>query len=481
MKPWEQASVRTLLEALLQRTDESYLVGGIVRDALMGLPGGGDIDVAVRGDGYGLAESLAGALSPNASFVPLDPERGTGRIVLEKGAAGSLDISSFKGDSIEEDLRARDFTINAVAVSVRDLLETGTFRLVDPCGGRKDLESRCIRVCSPSAFHDDSLRVLRAFRLKTLLEFEIHEGTVRTMKEALPLLTGVAGERIRDELFIILNADNCFGVLAEMDRMGVLGVLFPRLLPMKGVAQNPFHHLDVWEHSLESVQKLEILLANGSAAFGELSSHVQEYADSELVIGRSRRALMKLALLFHDAGKPDCAFRDQNARMRFFGHEKVSRLIFLEAADSLKLAAREIRLEGEWIAGHMRAMIFTEETVSKRALHRLHRKFGREAIGLLLIFLADLAASQGPARRPGENEHAFQQVCLALKAWLDAAEKPPQRILNGNDVMEALGLKTGPIVGRILNRLAELQAEGEVNTREDALAAAKDLLKQMGS
>lgn len=475
MKPWEQASVRSLLKELADRAAESYLVGGMVRDALLGVSGTGDIDVAVRGDGYRLAESLARALGRNATFVPLDRDRGTGRVVLEKGAGGELDISSFKGDSIQEDLRARDFTINAMAFSIRDLTEKSIVRLVDPTGGRDDLASKHIRACSRSAFRDDPLRILRAFRLKALLGFDIHEDSLMMIEDALPLLVGVSGERIRDEIFIILNRESCYPVLEEMDRMDVLGALFPGLLPMKGVAQNPFHHLDVWKHSLESVRQMETLLAEKAGVFGDLAQDVRNYADAEPVSGRSRKALMKLALLFHDAGKPECAFTDESDRVRFFGHEKVSETIFEEAGDRLRLAGREMRIVGQWIAGHMRPMILTGETVSKRAVHRLQRKFGEELVGLLLIFLADLGASRGPERKPGENEHAFRQVSMVLRERRQRAQKPLEPILDGNDIMEALHLQPSPLVGRILDHLGELQAAGEVTTREEALAAARHL------
>ncbi len=480
MNPWEYASARPILAALAEVAGEAYLVGGMVRDALVGRSWSKDIDVAVRGDGYRIAQDLAKGWGPNATFVALDRARGTGRVVLGKGAVGVVDLSSFKGDSIEEDLRARDFTINAIAIGVRDLVQSGTVRVLDPTGGRDDLASGRIRACSPSSFLDDPLRVLRAFRLKALLGFELDESTMELLDGALRLLPGVAGERMRDELFMILNTDNCSPVLADMNRKQVLGTLFPELIPMKGVEQNPFHHLDVWDHSLESVRQLEILLEHGAGAFEELGPTIREYMDKDVVPGRSRRALLKLALLFHDAGKPECAFTDENNRMRFFGHEKVSKLIFLQAGERLKLAVRELRLVGEWIAGHMRPTIFTGKSVSNRAVLRLHRRFGEDLPGLLVIFLADLAASRGPDRRPGEQEQAFQQVCSTLKAWKDYSENPRQRLVNGNDIMEVLGLQAGPMVGRILDQLAELEVSGEVRSREQALEAARKIAERSG-
>jgi hypothetical protein len=188
------------------------------------------------------------------------------------------------------------------------------------------------------------------------------------------------------------------------------------------------------------------------------------------------RALLKLAAIFHDAGKPQCMTCDPDGRIRFFGHEKVSKETFEEVSERLRLASREVRTIGEWIGGHMRLMALERETLSTRALFRIRRRFQCDAIGLMILFLADLAASRGPARTPEAFEHALEQVRMALAALLESPPTPVPPLLNGRDLITIFRLAPGPALGRILARLRELQGIGEITSREQALTAVRELL-----
>ena len=150
--------VREIIQFIRERVPESYVVGGAIRDQLMGKSLRMDLDLAVPCNGFDLARDLAQTSGLKATFVPLDATFGTGRIVLHGTPPALLDISSFKGANIEDDLRRRDFTINAMAVSVRDFLEGAYDRVIDPTGGIKDLRSKTIRACSNIAFVEDPLR-----------------------------------------------------------------------------------------------------------------------------------------------------------------------------------------------------------------------------------------------------------------------------------------------------------------------------------
>ena len=436
--------------------------------------------MTLKGDGLATARRLTEALGSTASFVPLDPRRGTGRVVVGKGEICTLDISSFKGGTIESDLVARDFTINSMAVSLKDLLGSGLTRILDPAGGTADLRERRVRVCSERAFEEDPLRILRAFRFQAQLGFRLSPETLRMIPAQTARLSAVAWERIRDEFMTILSTDRAFPALQEMDRCSVLEPLFPELITMKGVEQNSYHHLDVWDHTLESIHQLELLQEQLVSLFGESAPSVAEYLKEEPVPGRSRVALLKLALLFHDAGKPHTRTRDPDGRIRFFGHEKVSGELFEKAGSRLKLASRETQAVEALIRGHMSAMIFARGTPSRRAVFRLQRRFGRDAIGLLLIFLADIRATRGPDRSPDVELQAIKEVRSALESFLRAEESPPAPLLNGRDLMRDFGLDPGPFLGKILQRLVELQAVGEITSREEALAAVEELLAEHG-
>ncbi len=477
MEPGENSRIRTVLAAVLSFAPDSYLVGGFVRDHLIGLSSCVDLDITVgAADGIAVASGIARSLGREAAFVPLDRERGTARIVLRGEDPISLDLSTFKGANIEEDLACRDFTVNAVAVSVEDFLESGFREIRDPTGGVADIKAGVVRACSERTFTDDPLRILRAFRFGASLGFDIASETLDAIPRNLSALTGVSSERVRDEVTAILAAKSSQQALEGMDRWGVLDLLFPEFRPMKGCRQNDYHHLDVWGHTLETVDRVEILMAEGKGVFGDLEEEIAAYLAEEPVMGRPRTALLKLAALYHDVGKPSSATVDPDGRVRFFGHEKISRQIFEERGEALRLSTREIGMVGEWIGGHMRPMILTGGPPSPRALHRLLSTFRREIFGLSILFLSDLAASRGPARGGDADRRALAGVLRSLQRWLELERSPQTPLLNGRDLMVTFGLKEGPYLGSVLKRLAELQGSREIGTREEAIIAARNLV-----
>jgi poly(A) polymerase len=465
--------IRHILETVRDLAPESYVVGGAVRDILTLGSLGTDLDVAVKGDGYDIARRVAERIGSACSFVPLDAGRGTARLVFREPGLPVIDVSSLKAASIGADLLRRDFTVNAIAIPAQDFPAMDSDRLIDPCQGLADLRRKTIRVCSQDSFADDPLRILRAFRFAAALGFAIDSLAMRMIPRFLPGLASVAGERIRDELFAILSAPRAFPILQQMDAVGIMDALFPEFVPMKGCVQNDYHHLDVWDHSLEAVGALEGFLVGDTERLGSCQPLLETYAGKELVMGRPRRALLKLAALWHDSGKPRTRFVDDRGKVRFFGHEEESREIFERAATRLKLAAREIHVAASWIQGHMRPIVLFDQPVSRRAIYRLWKKFGEEIMGLFLLFLGDLAATRGPARPNGLEQEVCARVCDGLAMAWELEKTPPKPLINGRDLMEVFGLTPGPKLGEILRHLAEMQASAEITNREEALAAAQ--------
>jgi poly(A) polymerase len=469
-------SAKEILRIIKEIAPGSYLVGGALRDYLMGRPQRADLDVAVKGDGLEIARTVVDMSGPGATLVPLDSKRSTGRVVLRSNGIITIDVSALKGETIYDDLRKRDFTINSVAIGLDDLFESGLKGLVDPLGGQADLQKKIVKASSADAFQDDPLRILRAFRFAAALEFLISPDTLDLIPASLLGLQNVSPERVRDEFIALLAADECFPALRSMDAAGVFDVLFPELASMKGCGQNEYHHLDVWDHSLETVRCLEAQVALRFPCFDSLIPVIDQYLKDQPVRGRPRIALLKLAALFHDAGKPEARFVDAGGRVRFFGHEKVSEEIFSKAAARLKLATREMTLIKEWILGHMRPMFLNEQLISRRAARRLYRRFRKDIFGLLLLHLADLSASRGPARTHEAEEIACNSVSKALEICSELETSPPTPLLRGGDLMSLFGLASGPQLGRILSHLAELQAEGEITSTAEAIAAARKYL-----
>lgn len=452
------------------------MVGGAVRDFLLKNPSGKDLDVAVDGDGFLLARKVANRLGSDFVFVPLDQERGTGRITVKGQRVAEVDVSAFRAATLEQDLALRDFTINALSLKVCDVLESEIFPVIDTTGGLADLRTGTIRACSDASFLDDPLRILRAFRFVARLGFEISRNTLEMIPRHLVGLASVSGERIRDELIAVLTADSSYPALEGMDDAKVLDTLFPELTPMKGCGQNDFHHLDVWRHSLEAVHQMESLLDSEAATFREVAEKVGAYVREEPVPARPRVALLKLAAIFHDSGKPQAKFVDSRGRVRFFGHEQISKRIFEEATARLKLARRETSFLCDIIAGHMRPTMFTASRVSAKAMNRLYRRFEEDVTGLLILFLSDLGASRGPARPPGEWEQTRERVVDALRSLFQEREHIREKLVTGRDLMSAFHLQPGPQIGMLLDKIAELQDLEEISTKEDALEAAKNIL-----
>ncbi|MBI5249713.1 MAG: CCA tRNA nucleotidyltransferase [Desulfomonile tiedjei] len=469
------AFLKAILSDVIRLAPEAYAVGGAVRDHLLGQAAGKDLDLAVQGDGFVIAEKLADIHA--VTFVPLDDSHGSGRIVLKAREPITVDIASFRGADIMTDLKMRDFTINALGVSLKDYMSGRFDQILDPTGGISDIRSKTIRVCSDCSFHDDPLRILRTFRFMAGLGFRVEAHTLNGIATELPGLSSAAPERIRDEFLATLAAASSFQALKAMDATGVLDHLFPELGSMRGCGQNEFHHLDVWKHSLEAVSQLESLIAGRTLYFGDSSHLVENYLLEEPVKGRPRAALLKLAALFHDSGKPRSRFVEPGGRVRFFGHETISRKIFEEAGERIKLANREISFIGDLVEGHMRPMIFTGQPVSQRAILRMRRRFHKDVVGLFLLFLADLAATRGLARTPESEQTARTQVLRALEICFEAAKKKEEPFLNGRDLMELFGMEPGPRMGSILKQLRELQELGDITSKAQAIEVTNEMLQ----
>ena len=247
-------SARRALAALVELAgprEAGWVVGGTLRELLSG-GAAADLDLAVAGGALELGRRLADRL--DASFVVLDEARGAGRIVPRAGGA-VVDLVDLRAATLEADLRARDFTVNALAAPVdgaaarRRRRRSWTRR-----GGLDDLRDRVVRPCGPAAIGDDPVRALRGVRLALRPGWRLHPDAEAAIQAAAPLLARVAPERIRDELIGILAEPAAAAGLRTLDRLGVLAVLLPESLPMRATAQPLPHHFDVWEHSLRAVE-----------------------------------------------------------------------------------------------------------------------------------------------------------------------------------------------------------------------------------
>jgi poly(A) polymerase len=461
----------TLGRLAAARPVEVYLVGGSVRELALGRAAQ-DLDLAVSSQTLELARDLAAALG--GTFVLLDEAERTARVVWRQEI---LDLAEFRAPTLEGDLAGRDFTLNALAVSLNAILGQEAPGLVDPTGGLEDLAQGRLRLVAEKNFHDDPLRLLRAYRFAATHGFHVTAETTAAIRRTAPEFTRVAGERVHHELFLLLAAPVAAPVVREMAAAGLLGQVFPELEDMKGVEQNGYHHLDVYDHSLAAMAAMEEVLAAPAAYFGEMAAEVARYAGQH-----PKMVLLKLAALFHDAGKPRVQERrSQPERYTFYYHEKVGLEIFSRAAARLRCSQAEVKTVATLIQAHMRPFLllpaFRERELSYRALGRLVRSARPELPGLFALAMADSLAGQG-SLKPADSEAVLADLADAayhfLKERLEPQERYP-RLLSGHDLIR-LGLTPGPRFRRLLTAVEEAQWEGTVQTREQALELVQRLI-----
>jgi poly(A) polymerase len=419
-----------------------------------------------------LARDLAEALG--GTYVLLDETERTARVVWREEI---LDLAEFRAPTLEGDLAGRDFTLNALAVDLNALLGAGPAVLIDPRGGLPDLARGELRMVAAENFHHDPLRLLRAYRFAATHGFQITPETTAAIRRAAPEFSRVAGERVHQELFLLLAAPSAAPVLEAMEAVGLLSQVFPELDGMKGVEQNGYHHLDVYGHSLEAVAFLEEVLAAPAAYFGEMAAEVVRYAAKP-----PKPVLLKIAALFHDAGKPQVQGRRSHPeRYTFYFHEKVGLEIFSRVALRLRCSQTEIKTVSALIQMHMRPFLllpaFRERELSFRALGRLVRAARPELPGLFALAMADSLAGQGPLK-PADCEAVLADLADAalqfLKERLEPQERHP-KLVSGHDLIR-LQLTPGPRFRQLLTAVEEAQWEGLIQTREEALEMVRRLL-----
>ncbi len=477
-----QQLLAELARWLKNREVPGYLVGGFIRDALLGRETA-DIDIAVAADvptiGPPLAEALYG------KFIMLDAANRIGRIILPDW---TVDIASITG-KIEDDLKRRDFTINAMAVDLQQLTaENQNARLIDPFGGRLDLDRGLIRMVTGAAFRDDPVRLLRAVRLAAELDFTIDRQAEIEIGQASPLIAAVPGERVREELLRLLNASHGGQVLADMEKWGLLTALIPELRPLKGVAQPKEHHWDVFEHSLKTVSAVDFILHEGVweyqdrniLSFVPWNETIAEYFDRAVSSGSTRRSLLKLAALLHDIAKPQTKAFDENGKMRFLGHPETGAEVVESLLERLRFSAKEVHLVTLMVQHHMRPTQLSQDALpTKRAIYRYFRDAGDAGIDTLYLSLADHLAARGPGLLPEQWETHTAQAAYVLQAHFQQKITEPVRLVDGNDLINVFGMKPGVRMGALLEEIKEAQAAGELTDRAAAMEYARNHLSDM--
>ena len=477
-----------------------WLVGGAVRDLLRGQTPT-DLDLAVSGDGFALARAYADLRG--AAFVPLDAERATGRIVTREETPVTIDIAGLRAHDIEEDLRRRDFTLNAMALPLQtDLLlriPSAFSALIDPTNGRDDLRLRVLRPCSQDSLRNDPLRILRAMRLCASLGLRPAPEVAGLIGAAAALLKTVAAERIRDELLLLLASPAAAPWLRYLDASGVLTLLIPELEPARHCEQPRVHFLPVLAHSLETVAALDWLIVELRRQAGDAEAILQPEEqpvavrshptiDAQLPYAQQlselfaeprggvicRAALLKLAALIHDNAKPQTRRSNPDGSVSFHGHQSLGAEVAQQICRRLRMSRQDTTYLVLLVREHMRpGQLRASGPMTARAMVRLFRDLDTMVPDLLLHELADHLATRGPQlSQEGWRAHLAWVAQLLEIAYTPAVERQPP-LVNGHDLIETLKLTPGPQIGLLLRELAEAQAAGEISSRAEALDLAR--------
>jgi poly(A) polymerase len=471
---------------LLERTsgllDEfgvrGYLVGGFVRDTLLD-QATLDIDIAVAADAPEVARRVADDLA--GKYILLDEIFGVARVVINgAGSTGEqwqLDFSSCEGD-IEQDLARRDFTIDAMAVDMNELVkDCRGAHLIDPFNGCEDLDQRVVRSVGGEAFKEDAVRLLRAVRLAAELSFRIDRETEAQIRRYARLISDIAGERVREELLRILIMPGSGRFVKYLNELGLLTAVLPELAVTKGVEQPKEHFWDVFDHSLETVVAVDFLLRQGDWEYADeellaavpWSAELAEYFERPVSSGSTGGALLRLAALLHDIAKPQTKTVEPDGRMRFLGHAGEGASLTATILERLRFSTKEV------VNYHLRPMqMGQDEMPTHRAIYRYFRDTGEAGIETLFLNLADHLATRGPhLDLAGWQEHTRIAYYILEQYYKQQSQVHPVKLVDGHDLMNIFGLSPGPLLGELLEVVREAQATGEVTTRDEALECVR--------
>ena len=443
--------------------NEIYIVGGTVRDFLMGKESL-DRDIIVADED---AKTFALKIQPlfDAVFVPLDEVNKIYRLVLPD-KINYIDITNPIEGSLHKDLMRRDLTINAVAVNIR------TSEVIDLCGGVTDIKNHTINYINEHNFEDDPLRLLRVYRFQSTLGFELTPETIHAVCKFVKLIHKPAVERITHELILLFGGKYADKALENMNKTWILEELFPVVNELKQVPPNTHHHLDLFHHSLETVRQIQLIYENSS-------DEIKEHMDKTDFGGAPRLAHLKLAGFLHDIGKfSTWTIEEDTGRHRFIKHDDVGAKMSVPLLKKMHFSNKQI----DYISSMIKNHIYPSQVMSapeidfntptgEKAMMRYIRKMNDNVIDNIILAKADRLSARGEAVSDEMVENNLSRLDLLLNYYLSVRDKlePLPVLLDGNDIMKLLNIKPSKKLGEIMNSLHEEQLSGNITTKEQAV------------
>ena len=448
--------LKKIKEVLEDLDGELYLVGGVIRDYLLGVELN-DIDLVVANRTQQVA--LEFATKVEGSFVTLDKPRGMYRVVTSDVV---YDFSDLTVATIEQDLRRRDFTINAVALKP-DEADHPEKNWIDPWGGVYDIKHGVIKVVSDTAFTADPLRILRMVRFKAQFDFEITRNTKRLAIKAASQIFEVANERIKEELISICSYSKAAENIELLDKIGVISSLLPQVEELKRIGECKYHQEDVWTHSLMAVKKVEELLAN------------QFWSEQ---ISSTKIPLLKLAALLHDYGKVFTK-EESEGEIHFYGHQQVGVEKLRPLLAKLKFSNQELDYILTLVRYHMRPFaLYRAENLTSKGKYRFFKAGADFVADICLLAAADKLSTAELNNREQELKSGLQFLKNLIADKEEFKEREQNKLISGKDLIAKFNLAEGPKIGDVLEKINRLQAEGQIETRSQALQVAEKYITE---
>ncbi len=455
-----------LARQALQGWADVWIAGGAVRDAALGREVT-DLDLAVGGDPARAAREIADAGDGHA--FELSAEFATWRAVA-RDHTWQVDATALRGETIEADLAARDFTLGAIAVP----LAGG--EPIDPFGGVGDLERRLLRVVSEDSFRADPLRLLRAARLAADLGLEVAPDTVALARSQASLAADPAGERQLAELRRLLGGPDPLRGLALLDELGLTPAVLPEVEALRGVEQGPNHHLDVLGHTLAVLERTLEVERDLERFAGERADDARALLDEPLADEMTRGTALRLGALLHDIAKP-ATRGERDGFVTFIGHDSVGVEVIGRICRRLRASGRLTRHLQALTLHHLRlGFLVHEAPLPPRRVHEYLRATQPVAADVTLLTVADRLSARGGG--PFATEEAIEAHLELARQMLAAAldwhrDGPPEPLLRGDELAGELGIVPGPELGDLLAELEAAQYAGEIHSRADAIERAR--------
>ena len=439
---------------------EIYLVGGAVRDVILGVSGEDihDFDIIVINEPANEYAKKIADKTDAAALVTLDEENNIYRVVL-KDKVNYIDITNPINDSLEADIKRRDLTINALCMNIF------TGEVVDYTGGLDDINNKKLRAISEENFIDDPLRIIRAYRFASKYGFDIDKETEKIIEKHKGLILKPSVERRNCEIMKLFGGKWADKVIEKMDKAGIIDILFPIMIDVKKVPPNTHHHLDLFRHSVATVKYIQEIYENSKE---EVKTHLERIDFG----GDTRLAHLKFAGFLHDIGKFSTWTIEENGRHRFIRHDEIGEEIARGILKEQKFSKKQIDYIAFIIRHHIYpSAVVSAPNISDKIYMRYIRKAKDNSIDLITVAKADRLSARGEAvsdemvKNNLEALNKLQDFYIKVEPTL----KPLPKLLDGKQIMKIKKIGPSPVLGDIIDALSEAQFDGKVQTREDAI------------